>query len=252
MIRADMVRLGQFFFRFRNWLFPVVLLLAIAIAEPHFLFGDAGWDHFMDMFGALLSGLGLMIRAITIGFEYIVRGGRNRRVYADNLVTGGVYAQVRNPMYLGNGLIMLGIVLIINSPLFYAVGLPLTVLAYAAIIAAEEDFLRRKFGSQFDDYCRRVPRILPRLSGFGRAIEGMEFNWRRLVVKEYGTIFIISLTVFLATLWDDYRILGEDALPPGEEILLVIVLLVLLYAAAWVLKKTRKLTAERGSSGSAG
>ena len=55
----------------------------------------------MDALGVFVSFLGLGVRAATIGFEYVVRGGRNRQVYADHLVQGGIYAHTRNPMYLG-------------------------------------------------------------------------------------------------------------------------------------------------------
>ena len=108
--------------------------------------------------GVFVALSGLAVRAVTIGYEYIVRGGRNRMVYADDLVQGGVYALTRNPMYLGNGLLIVGCALIINAPAFYLIALPLTLLAYAAIIAAEEAYLRTKFGAQFDAYCARVNR----------------------------------------------------------------------------------------------
>ena len=240
-----MIRLGQFLFRFRNWLFPTVLLVAVAFGTPRYPLGDAGLDRIMDAFGILVTLLGQGVRAITIGYEYIVRGGRHRQVYADGLVTGGVYAHVRNPMYLGNGLMMLGIALILHATVFYVVCLPLVVLAYAAIIAAEEDFLRRKFGSEFGEYCRRVPSLVPRLTGFRHSVEGMRFNWRRLIVKEYGTILMTLLGIVLMTLWDEYRIVGPEALPPAEEIALRIAPLVILFIVVWALKKTRRLSADQ-------
>ena len=45
---------------------------------------------------------------LTIGYEYIVRGGRQGKVYAEDLVQGGVFAHSRNPLYLGNLLIIVG------------------------------------------------------------------------------------------------------------------------------------------------
>jgi len=239
-----MVALGQILFRFRNGLFPLVLLVAILGGTPRFLMGDPGWDSFMDALGVLVAALGLGVRGFTIGFEYVVRGGRNHQVYADRLVTGGVYAHTRNPMYIGNGLIVLGISLILNAPIFYAVCLPLLILAYGSIIAAEEHYLRQKFGVEFDEYCRQVPRLVPRLAGLRRSLEGIPFNWRRLIVKEYGTIFSTVLTVFLATLWDDYRILGPAALPSSQAMILFLAPLAIFYILAWVLKKMRILSAD--------
>jgi protein-S-isoprenylcysteine O-methyltransferase Ste14 len=91
-------------------------------------------------------------------------------------------------MYLGNALITLGLAMVVNAWQFYLIGLPFIALMYASISATEEAFLREKFGAEFDAYCARVNRILPRLSGFRQSIQGMQFNWRRVVVKDYGTM----------------------------------------------------------------
>jgi hypothetical protein len=58
-----------------------------------------------------------------------------------------------------------------------------------AIIAAEENFLRNKFGGEFDEYCATVSRWVPKLSGWGKAFAGMQFNWTRVLAKEYFTPF---------------------------------------------------------------
>ena len=67
------------------------------------------------------------------------------------------------------------------------VAIPVTAFIYRAIVAAEENYLRGKFGPAFDGYCRSVPRFLPKLSGIGETFASMQFRWRRVLVKEYGT-----------------------------------------------------------------
>lgn len=239
-----MIALGRLFFRFRNTIFPLLILFALLICTPLWLRSDTDSDAWMDATGALVVLLGLVVRGVTIGYEYIVRGGRNRRVYADTLVQGGVYAHTRNPMYLGNGLLVLGCALIINAPEFYLVALPVTALAYGSIIAAEEAYLRDKFGGEFDAYCRRVNRILPRLSGWRKSMEGMRFNWRRLIVKEYNTIFGAVAAVTALSVWDDYRIVGESALPSARQVLGFAIPWLSGYLVVWRLKKTRRLQAD--------
>jgi protein-S-isoprenylcysteine O-methyltransferase Ste14 len=239
-----MIELGRLFFRFRGTVFPVLILFALLICTPVRLLNDAGSDGWMDVAGALAALLGLVVRGVTIGYEYIVRGGRYRRVYADALVQGGVYAHTRNPMYLGNGLLVLGCALIINAPEFYLVALAVTVLAYGSIIAAEEAYLRDKFGAEFDAYCRRVNRIVPRLSGWRESMKGMRFNWRRLIVKEYNTIFGAVAAVTALSVWDDYRIVGESALPGAPLVLAFAIPWLAGYLFVWGLKKTRRLQAE--------
>ena len=90
--------------------------------------------------------LGQIIRAMTIGLDYIIRGGRNRRVYAEDLVTTGIFSHCRNPLYVGNLLVLLGLGIAANSIYFVGILMPLFLLFYQAIVLAEENFLRNKFG----------------------------------------------------------------------------------------------------------
>src|SRR5208282_5943486 len=155
-----MVRIGNFFFHYRNGLFPLVYLLLI-FKSPG-LFPDF---RTALAIGLAVTVLGQFLRAITIGLEYIIRGGRNRQVYAEKLVTGGIFTHCRNPLYVGNLLIILGVGGASNSHLFMCIGFPFFLFAYRAIVAAEENFLRNKFGAEFDEYCARVNRFLPNFSG---------------------------------------------------------------------------------------
>ena len=98
-------RVGNFLFHTRNTLFPVIIVILLFLWPPVAI-GQSGGD-FLLYFGLLLILIGQAIRVLTIGLAYIVRGGRNRRIFAENLVTGGIFAHSRNPMYVGN--ILLGI-----------------------------------------------------------------------------------------------------------------------------------------------
>lgn len=190
-----MVRIGNFFFRYRNGLFPLLYILI-------FLNGPTALpDHRLALLiGLLVALVGQTLRAVTVGLDYIVRGGRNRRVYADRLVHGGIFAHCRNPLYVGNYLILAGVGIASNSLLFLAIGLPFFLFAYWAIIAAEEAFLRGKFGSDFTEYCSRVNRLVPNCSGLNKTLDGMRFNWRRLISAEYGSAYIWMTAIILASL----------------------------------------------------
>lgn len=244
-----MVKLGRFLFHHRGVVFTAIVVGALLISGPRYLLDRAGLDAWMDAAGVFVALLGLAVRAVTIGYEYIVRGGRHRQVYADHLVQGGVYAHTRNPMYLGNGLIILGAALILNAPEFYFVVLPLTLLFYASIIAAEEAYLREKFGGEFDAYCARVNRILPRLSGFRGSVQDMRFNWRGVLVKDYNTMFLATLLLAGLVLWDDFLIQGAKALPAVAHMLMFVAAWIALYLLVWRLKKSRRLEANRPQGG---
>ena len=200
-----MVRIGNVLFHYRNALFPLVYALLVLKSRP--LLASYGLAAIL---GFLVALTGQLLRAVTIGLEYIKRGGLNRQVYAEKLVQGGLFAHCRNPLYVGNFLILLGVGIASNSVVFLSVGVPFFLFAYWAIIAAEESYLRNKFGQDFDDYCTRVNRLLPNLSGLTQTLSGMRFNWHRLIRKEYGSTYIWLAGIILVTLkniWlsGDYR-----------------------------------------------
>jgi protein-S-isoprenylcysteine O-methyltransferase Ste14 len=190
-----MIAIGNFLFRYRNGLFPLVYALLVFKSPP--LLPDY---RLAALLGFLVAASGQLLRAVTVGLEYIKRGGRNRQVYAEGLVQGGLFAHCRNPLYLGNFLILLGVGLASNSILFVSVALPFFTLAYWAMIAAEENYLRNKFRQEYDDYCARVNRFVPRFSGLSRTLAGMRFNWRRLITAEYGSAYLWLAAIPLVTL----------------------------------------------------
>ncbi|HEY7625896.1 MAG TPA: isoprenylcysteine carboxylmethyltransferase family protein [Ilumatobacteraceae bacterium] len=80
------------------------------------------------------------------------------------LVVGGMYRYVRNPMYLAVASIIVGQAGLLGQPglLIYAAGFVLVVSVFVAVY--EEPTLRHQFGDEYVDYCRGVPRWLPRLT----------------------------------------------------------------------------------------
>jgi protein-S-isoprenylcysteine O-methyltransferase Ste14 len=229
-----MVAIGNFLFHYRNGLFPLVYALVFCSSPP--LMADY---RQAALLGFLVAASGQFLRAVTVGLEYIIRGGRNRQVYAEKLVQGGLFAHCRNPLYVGNYIIILGVGLASNSLLFLAIAVPFFTFAYWAIIAAEENYLRNKFGQEFDDYCARVNRVLPNLSGLGRTLAGMRFNWRRLITAEYGSAYLWLLAIPFVTLKNAW--LGGQAQPGNPVVWIAAGLLVsatFAYALARFLKKS--------------
>lgn len=79
------------------------------------------------------------------------------------LTVSGPYAHTRNPLYLGSMLIAAGFAAALMSWLVALVLALVFIAIYVPVIASEERFLRAAFAG-FDEYCRRVPRLLPRLT----------------------------------------------------------------------------------------
>jgi len=233
-----MINLGRFFFRYRNGLFPFVFMLALFGGKPHYAFGRPDADFLLDLIGAAIALGGQALRILTIGYEYIVRGGKNGKIYVNNLVQGGIFAHCRNPLYVGNLLIAGGLALLIHSFAFYVIFMSFILLAYVTIVAAEEEYLYGRFGSEYERYCARVNRWWPRWSEYASSIEGMRFNWKRVLTKEYNTTFGLIAALIGLELWSKYQIAGPSALPSNESIAIGITLWLVLYATVRTLKKT--------------
>jgi len=86
----------------------------------------------------------------------------SREKFPGELLTDGIYGRVRHPRYLEALLWVLGYSLFADYSgpyLVWLVGLPVLYL----VILLEERELRQRFGAEYEDYCRRVPRFIPRL-----------------------------------------------------------------------------------------
>lgn len=207
------VAVGNFFFKYRNGIFPVVLLLLVFTMRPRILLNLQA-DRFLATVGFWVALAGELVRLATIGFEYIERGGKKGRVYASSLVQKGVYGLTRNPMYAGNLLIVIGIVMASGAPLAYWTVIPFFCFVYQAIITAEENFLRSKFGSDYETYAAHVPRFLPSFRGFREAFDGVRFNWRRPFKQDLSTIAWVMAMLVALPCWRAFFLYGWDATQP--------------------------------------
>lgn len=201
-----MVKLGNFFFHYRNFLFPVFYLLMFIPYVPRVT------DNYFAMMwtGLVVLIAGQTIRLVTIGMDYIKRGGKNRRIYAEGLVTGGLFAHSRNPMYVGNVTMIVGMGIMSNSVFYLLVMVPFFYFIYECIIRAEENYLRTHYGKAFDAYCADVPRWLPNLKGIAETFKSQKLNLKKMFYKEYNTTFVWMSGAILVALFNCYWIYGEN------------------------------------------
>lgn len=199
--RRANIACGNFLFRYRNTVFPVLFAAVALTVRPQMLFGRPALDRWLVLIGMLVALGGQAVRLVTIGYEYIERGGKQGQVYASRIVQGGVYGLTRNPMYVGNGLIAIGLSMAMGAPLAYLVVIPLFWFIYQAIVAAEEAYLRRQFGAEYEAYCARVPRYLPSWRGAPAAFAGMRYNWKRAVRQDLSTMTGLAIGLVLVPFW---------------------------------------------------
>ena len=197
------IAIGNFFFRYRNALFPLIIAFGFLLLRPQPMFGNM-FDWILGAMGVVFAVLGEAIRLATIGFQYIHRGGKDGKVYAKRLVRGGMYGITRNPMYLGNGLICVGMIMYLGSPAGYFTLIPFFLFVYHAIIAAEESYLQKQFGSDYDAYAATVNRIIPSFSSVRESFARMRFDWRRSIKKDLGTIAGLTIGLNVVPVWRSY------------------------------------------------
>lgn len=118
--------------------------------------------------GLPLAFAGEVVRMWAVGYSGVTTRGDT--VTAPALVTAGPYAYVRNPLYVGNVLTAAGFAVAFTGKnsapvrlLLVAGSLAAMLGVYAVIVPHEEGYLRTTFGAAFDDYCARVPRVVPAL-----------------------------------------------------------------------------------------
>jgi protein-S-isoprenylcysteine O-methyltransferase Ste14 len=243
-VRPDpLALLGAALFKYRDVLFPLVLIAAAFGTRPR-LAGTTRSDHVMDAVGFAVSAIGQTLRALVVGLVYITRGGQNRQPWANSLVEGGIFAHSRNPLYVANMLILLGLAIVHNGWVMYLVVLPLFAFTYVAIVRAEEQYLSARFGSEYEAYCSRVPRWWPRLAGLGATIRQGSFNWLKVLRKEYGTPFAWISGFLLLLVWEHS---SPDATPmtPAERNTIVLVWCAI--AAAYTIVRKLKLSGRLGT-----
>jgi protein-S-isoprenylcysteine O-methyltransferase Ste14 len=142
---------------------------------------------------------------------------------------------------VGNMLMLLGVGLISNSIVFVLIIVPIFCFIYQCIVLAEEYFLRNKFGTDYEAYARRVNRWIPNLRGIGATLGSMQFNWRRYVLNEYNTVYMLLVGTYIVMAVYSPPL----ATQPAEQRLLTSAIvfgaLTLIYLFVRFLKKTKRI-----------
>ncbi|MDD5088296.1 MAG: isoprenylcysteine carboxylmethyltransferase family protein [bacterium] len=146
-------RWGHWLCRHRGWGLIPLLVIGLLL-ERHILPASRG--SYMLIAGAAGILFGALLRVVCSTF--ISHHESHDSALATRLITDGPYAISRNPAYLGEGAIALGIAMMSRMPWFVLVTLGGLFVLMAFIIEWEEKALRDRFGQEYDNYSRLVPR----------------------------------------------------------------------------------------------
>ena len=149
--------------------------IAGVIAPPPLIFGiplivglvihgqDLGLDVTQDWPGRAIGGAILTIFGAALIMLAILRfraAGTPPEPWEETtaFVREGVYRLTRNPMYLGMASIYAGITIIAGCFVLLALFVPVIITIHRGVILREEQYLSRKFGAAYDEYCRSTRR----------------------------------------------------------------------------------------------
>ena len=192
MIATELPRQGNFLFRHRSYI-PIVMVVPLGLAlarlstASHLSIASAWWSF--TCFAISLSGLA--VRGLVIGFVPRGTSGRNTREQrASVLNTTGMYSIVRHPLYLGNFLIWLGIVLDVADFAVAALFLFAYGFYYERIMAAEETYLAERFGPDYRTWAKETPAFVPRVTNW--QAPALTFSVRNVLRREYCALLGIT------------------------------------------------------------
>jgi protein-S-isoprenylcysteine O-methyltransferase Ste14 len=211
LIRDRLRRDGDFLFRWRSYV-PLVLLPLIVAALPEEervanLIGHRA-EHAVFYVSVLISLSGLALRWLTLGFVRPGTSGRNTRGQrADSLNTSGMYSVVRNPLYLGNFVAMLGVLVCVKVWWVVAIFTLFYWLYIERVIAAEEAYLEARFGTAYRSWAEATPAFIPRFRNW-RSSEQPFSPWL-VLRREYNGLLAVGASFFALEFILDVFVQGE-------------------------------------------
>ncbi|MDD4894103.1 MAG: isoprenylcysteine carboxylmethyltransferase family protein [Candidatus Omnitrophica bacterium] len=214
----------------------IVLAVILLLFFPSLFFRSVRvtpWDITAKIVGLSAILLGQIFRASGRGYksEHSHKG--------HSLIKAGPYGLVRNPMYLGILLIGTGIVLILFNWWIIFLFLPIFIWRYILLMFKEEKKLLTMFSGEYQDYQRKVPRILPSFAAIStKDIAGylpLKVSWLK---KEIGSMLAVLCVVLLLEAWkdsrcDDIRIFVKDA------VLFFAVIIIFVFLIRYLIRRTK-------------
>ena len=110
------------------------------------------------------------------------------------LATVGPYAWTRNPVYVGNTLMLVGLCIMCELPWAIPIVIGWAALVYHATVRFEEDRLTKRYGEAYAAYCRRVPRWLP-CTPLERTLTAPSASLWRAVTVEWQCLVLLIVPV---------------------------------------------------------
>lgn len=193
---------GDFLFRYRSYLplfiIPFFIFTLFVYGSPLYQEYDMGgeYNNILIIFALFIGLLGQLIRILVAGFVPKGTSGRNTKAQiASVLNTKGLYSTCRNPLYLGNFLMMLSPIILVGNYLLILSFILAFWLYYERIIYSEEAFLSDKFKEQYINWANKTPCFIPSFKNYQKS--DMEFSFKSMLKREYHSLFGLASSLFI-------------------------------------------------------
>ncbi|MGE5352015.1 MAG: methyltransferase family protein [Bacteroidota bacterium] len=180
-------------FKYRSYTPIPFLVLMLLFRSPNI---------YSIIIGFIVAASGEMIRLWGVSYA----GSETRTTGAVGgtyLVISGPFGHTRNPLYVGNILLYMGIGIMSLAlfPYLQIAAFVFFYMQYKFIINEEEAYLRKAFGAQYEEYYKNVPRFLPRISAYkNNNVTQPKYNIAAGLKSERRTLqafSIVSLTIII-------------------------------------------------------
>jgi protein-S-isoprenylcysteine O-methyltransferase Ste14 len=199
-----MSNISNIFFKYRSYTPIPFLLLMVIFAEPSVM--------------SMIIGFAIAISGELIRFWGVSWAGSETRttggVGGTYLIISGPFAFVRNPLYVGNILLYIGIGIMSWSlfPYLQMVAILFFAVQYHFIVLEEEKYLKEKFGETYSNYVKNVPRFIPRFTSYkDSTLEQPPYSPKGGVKSENRTLqafILVSLIIVIIWIVKNYDLIG--------------------------------------------
>ena len=177
-----LTRIGGWLFRHRTAI-PIPIALALILVPAY------GSSTLLLLLGILIAAAGELLRLSAV--RHIGTVSRTRTDRLGPLVASGPFRWVRNPLYIGNIALWMGLALVAQLPWLVAPIALILAAEYHAIVRWEEQLLASRLGQPYTDYMSTVPRWIPRPPSATVSSARPSFSWRETLFSERGTLIAI-------------------------------------------------------------
>ncbi len=191
-----MSNIASQFFKYRSYTPIPFLVVMIFFANPNI------WSLIAGFLIALSGELIRLWGVSWAGSETRTTGGAGGTF----LIVSGPFGYVRNPLYVGNILLYLGIGVMSYAafPYLQIAALIFFYVQYSFIVSEEEGYLKKAFSNDYSEYLKRVPKFIPRLTSYkpSNKIPQPPFNLKAGLKSERRSLQAFSIiTLIIILLW---------------------------------------------------